>query len=86
MRPHPPPHLPLIAAIILHRPLIRRSKLQIVPALASNALELVMTSMCEKAGAQAQGKKSRRVIASHLKEAVMQSDLLEFDILRNIVA
>lgn len=45
-----------------------------------------MTSMCEKAGAQAQGKKSRRVIASHLKEAVMQSDLLEFDILRNIVA
>ena len=57
-----------------------------MPVLISKALELFMTTMCEKAGAQARRTKSRRVKASHLKEAVLQGDPPGFEILRDIVA
>lgn len=50
----------------------------------AKALELFMISLVTKAAAQAKERGSKRVLAAHLKQAVMEDD--QFDYLQEIVS
>ncbi|KIW02134.1 uncharacterized protein PV09_06622 [Verruconis gallopava] len=57
---------------------------QVTPVAVSKALELFMISLVTKAAAQARSRGSKRVLATHLKQAVLEDD--QFDYLQEIVS
>ncbi|RPB22289.1 histone-fold-containing protein, partial [Terfezia boudieri ATCC MYA-4762] len=57
---------------------------QVTPVIVSKALELFMIALCEKASQQARSRNSKRITASHLKQAVMADE--QFDFLEDIMA
>ncbi|KAL5361438.1 histone-fold-containing protein [Aspergillus floccosus] len=57
---------------------------QVTPIAVSKALELFMISLVTKAAKEAKDRNSKRVTASHLKQAVAKDDVLDF--LADIIA
>ncbi|KAF2434432.1 histone-fold-containing protein, partial [Tothia fuscella] len=57
---------------------------QVTPVAVSKALELFMISIITKAAEQAKQRSSKRVLATHLKQAVTSEE--QFDFLTEIVA
>lgn len=57
---------------------------QVTPVIVSKALELFMIALCEKASQQARSRNSKRITASHLKQAVLADE--QFDFLEDIMA
>ncbi|KAJ5550338.1 hypothetical protein N7535_001722 [Penicillium sp. DV-2018c] len=57
---------------------------QVTPIAVSKALELFMISLVTKAAQEARGRNSKRVTASHLKQAVAKDEVLDF--LADIIA
>ncbi|KAJ5949315.1 hypothetical protein N7454_000899 [Penicillium verhagenii] len=57
---------------------------QVTPLAVSKALELFMISLVTKAAQEAKDRNSKRVTASHLKQAVAKDDVLDF--LADIIA
>jgi len=57
---------------------------QVTPVAVSKALELFMISLVTKAAKEAKDRGSKRVIAAHLKQAVVKDD--QFDFLSEIVS
>jgi len=57
---------------------------QVTPVAVAKALELFMISLVQKSAAEAKSRNSRRVLASHLKQAIMSDE--RFDFLHEIVS
>ncbi|TPR09460.1 hydrolase CocE/NonD family protein [Aspergillus niger] len=57
---------------------------QVTPIAVSKALELFMISLVTKAAREAKDRNSKRVTASHLKQAVVKDEVLDF--LADIIA
>lgn len=57
---------------------------QVTPIAVSKALELFMISLVTKAAKEAKERNSKRVTASHLKQAVVKDEVLDF--LADIIA
>ncbi|KAL3471962.1 histone-fold-containing protein [Aspergillus californicus] len=57
---------------------------QVTPIAVSKALELFMISLVSKAAKEAKDRNSKRVTASHLKQAVVKDEVLDF--LADIIA
>jgi histone H3/H4 len=57
---------------------------QVTPIAVSKALELFMISLVTKAAKEARDRNSKRVTASHLKQAVVKDEVLDF--LADIIA
>ncbi|KAF2400611.1 histone-fold-containing protein, partial [Trichodelitschia bisporula] len=57
---------------------------QVTPVVVSKALELFMISLVGKAAEEAKARSSKRVLSSHLKQAVQKDE--QFDFLSEIVS
>ena len=57
---------------------------RLTPRLSAKALELFMIALCAKASEQARVRSSKRITASHLKQAILAEE--QFDFLQEIMA